>query len=194
MKLLLLYRATVVMAAAGAYAAENGPILICVQHRGLVNNFVMARAQTVVNAVFSNADIHLEWLPSRRCTNAPDNVINIEMDGTAPSRFGPETMAYAMPYRATGVTIHVFYDRVLQDHHDMPVEVLGHVIAHEIGHVLEGVARHSTDGLMKPHWSLKDYWQMKKPHLFFAAEDVDLMHLHLQRTSPGGVTAQSERE
>ncbi len=194
MKLLLFCRATVVMAAAGAYAAENAPILICVQHRGLVNNFVMARAQTVVNAVFSNADIQIEWLPSRRCANAPDNVIHIEMDGAAPSRFGPETMAYAMPYRATGVTIHVFYDRVLQDHHDMPVEVLGHVIAHEIGHVLEGVARHSTDGLMKPHWSLTDYWQMKKPHLFFAAEDVELMHLHLQRASAGGVTAQSERE
>ena len=84
MKLLLFCRATVVMAAAGAYAAENGPIRICVQHRGLVNNFVMARAQTVVNSVFSDAGIQLEWLPSRRCVNAPDNVINIEMDGDSP--------------------------------------------------------------------------------------------------------------
>jgi len=194
MKLLLFCRATVVMAAAGAYAAENGPILICVQHRGLVDNFIMARAQTVVNAVFSNANIRTEWLPSRRCMNAPDNVIHIEMDSTPPSHFGPETMAYAMPYRTTGVAIHVFYDRVLQDHHDMPVEVLGHVIAHEIGHVLEGVARHSTDGLMKPHWSLKDYLQMKKPRLLFAAEDVELMRLHLQRASAGSVSARSERE
>jgi hypothetical protein len=76
----------------------------------------------------------------------------------------------------------------------MPVEVLGHVIAHEIGHILQGVARHSTDGLMKPHWSLKDYWQMKKPYLFFAAEDVELMQLQMQRAAADGVTAQSERE
>jgi predicted metalloendopeptidase len=76
----------------------------------------------------------------------------------------------------------------------MPVEVLGHVIAHEIGHVLEGVARHSTDGLMKPHWTLQDYWRMKNRHLFFAAEDVELMHLSMQRASAGSVTAQSERE
>jgi len=194
MKLLLFYRATVVMAAAGAYAAENGPVLLCVQHKGPVNTFVMARAQTVVNAVFSNADIRIEWLPSRRCINAPDNVVRIEMDAVAAPGFGPQTMAYALPYRETGTTIHIFYDRVVQGHHDQPGELLGHVMAHEIGHVLEGVARHSPGGLMKAHWGLKDYWEMKKQRLFFAAEDVELMHLHLQRHSAGGVTAQSERE
>ena len=194
MKLLLFCRATMAMAAAGAYAAENGPIRICIQHRGLVNNFVMARAQTVVKGVFSHADIQIEWLSSRRCMNAPDNVIRIEMDSAPPSRFGPETMAYAMPYRATGTTIHVFYDRVVQDHHDMPAEVLGHVIAHEIGHVLEGVARHSADGLMKPRWNMVDYWRMRRLNLFFAAEDVELIQLHLQRAAGAGVTAQSERE
>ena len=72
-----------------------------------------------------------------------DNVLRIEMDAVAPARFGPETMAYALPYGASGTTIHVFYDRVLQDHRELPAEVLGHVIAHEIGHVLEGIARHS---------------------------------------------------
>ena len=60
MKLLLFYRATVVMAAAGAYAAENGPVRLCVQYKGPVNNFVMARAQRVVNAVFSEAAIQIE--------------------------------------------------------------------------------------------------------------------------------------
>jgi hypothetical protein len=194
MKLLLFCRATVVMAVAGAYAAENDPVRVCIQHRGLVNNFVMARAQMIVTTVFGEAGIRLEWLPSQRCYDAADNVLRIEMDGVAPSRFGPETMAYALPYSSTGTTIHVFYDRVLQDHHDLPAEVLGHVIAHEIGHVLEGVARHSTVGLMKPHWNLKDYWQMKNPRLFFAAEDVELMHLHLQRVPAGNIAARSGRE
>ena len=47
---------------------------------------------------------------------------------------------------------------------------------------------------MKAHWGLNDYCRMKKQRLFFAAEDVELMHLHLQRVSAGGVTARSERE
>jgi hypothetical protein len=194
MKLLLICRATAVMAAASAYAAENGPVRVCVQHRGLVNNFVMARAQSVVTTVFSEAGIRIEWIPSRQCIDAPDSVLRIEMDAAAASRFGSETMAYALPYSVTGTTIHVFYDRVLQDHPDLPGEVLGHVIAHEIGHVLEGIARHSPDGLMKAHFGLKDYWRMKNPRLFFAAEDVELMHLHLQHWSAGSVTARSERE
>src|SRR4249920_2086306 len=118
MKLFLFCRAIAVMAAAGADAAENGPVRLCVQHKGPVNTFVMARAQTVVNAVFSNADIRIEWLPSRRCINAPDNVLRIEMDAVAASGFGPQTMAYALPYRETGTTIHIFYDRVVQDHRD----------------------------------------------------------------------------
>jgi hypothetical protein len=193
MRLLLFCRATVVIAVAGAYAAENGPVRVCIQHRGLVNNFVMARAQTVVNAVFSAADVRIEWLPSRLCADAPDDVIRIEMDSAPPARFGPETMAYAMPYRATGVTIHVFYDRVLQDHHDMPCEMLGHVLAHEIGHVVEGIVRHSADGLMKPRWNLADYRRMRKPYLFFAAEDVELIQSTLQRASAGAVTARSEK-
>jgi hypothetical protein len=195
MKLLLFCRATAMMAVAGAYAAESAPVRVCIQHRGLVNNFVMARAQMVVTTVFSGAGIQIEWLPSRLCFDAPDTVIRIEMDSAPPSRFGPETMAYAMPYRATGITIHVFYDRVLQDHHDMPCEMLGHVLAHEIGHVLEGVVRHSADGLMKPHWNLADYRRMRKPYLFFAIEDVELIHLSLQRASAGTVTARpAERE
>ena len=180
--------------AAGASAAENGPIRICVEHRALVSNFVLARAQTVVNAVFSDADIQVEWLPSRLCMNPLDQLIRIEMDSTAPSRFSPETMAYALPYSAMGTTIHIFCDRVLGDHRDMPAEMLGHVIAHEIGHILEGIARHSPEGLMKPHWNLQDYWRMKKRRLFFAPLDVELMHLHAQAVSAGSATAPSERE
>jgi len=194
MKLLLFYRATVVMAAAGAYAAENGPVRLCVQYKGPVNNFVMARAQRVVNAVFSEAAIQIEWLPMRQCKAAPYNVLRIEMDAVAASGFGPQTMAYALPYRETGTTIHVFYDRVMQGHHDLHGELLGHVMAHEIGHVLQGIARHSPGGLMKAHWGPKDYWEMKKQWLSFAAEDVQLMHLRLQRLAAGSATAQSERE
>ena len=34
--------------------------------------------------------------------------------------------------------------------------LLGHVLAHEIGHVLQGVARHSATGVMKGRWSLHE--------------------------------------
>jgi hypothetical protein len=191
----LLICATAVLAGVSAHAAENGPGRgVCVNNREIVNTFVMVRAQALVTAVFSEAGVRIEWLPARQCRNTADNVLRIEMDAVVPARFGPETMAYALPYGASGTAIHVFYGRLLQDHESLTAEVMGHVIAHEIGHVLEGIARHSPDGLMKAHWDGHDYSTMRKQHLSFAAEDVELMHLRLQRLSAGGLTARSEME
>jgi len=48
--------------------------------------------------------------------------------------------------------------------------------------------------LMKAHWGLKDYRPVNKQRLFFAAEDVERLHLHLQRAAARSVTAEAERE
>ena len=168
------------VAGAIAYAAENGPgLAVCVQHREAVNNLVMAQAQAIVTAVFAEASVRIDWLSSRLCRLAAGDTIRLEIDSEVPPRFGPETLAYALPYAASGTTIHVFYARIMENHREFGAEILGHVIAHEIGHVLEGIARHSPDGLMKAHWGLHDYITMKKQRLFFSAEDVQLMRPHV---------------
>ena len=56
--------------------------------------------------------------------------------------------------------------------------LLGHVMVHEITHVLEGVARHSSAGVMKAHWDLADYHAMTGRPLPFAAEDIRLVRAH----------------
>jgi hypothetical protein len=184
MKLLLICGATAVLAGVGAHAAESSPgLAVCVQHWELVNGFVMARAQALVTSIFSEAGVRIEWQSSRQCRNTASNVLRVEMDSVVPARFGPETMAYALPYGASGTAIHVFYDRVLQEHRELGAQVLGHVMAHEIGHVIEGIARHSPDGLMKARWDIRDYSIMRKGSLPFAAQDVELMQLSLRSVS-----------
>ena len=89
------------------------------------------------------------------------------MENSVPAQFGPETLGYALPYTGTGVTIHVYYSRIAENFRELYPEVLSHVMAHEIGHVLEGIARHSNSGLMKAHWSPRDYAGMKRQHLSF---------------------------
>jgi predicted metalloendopeptidase len=103
-------------------------------------------------------------------------------------------MAFATPYDLAGISIHVFYNRVMEDHRELRGPVLGHVLAHEMGHALEGVARHSAGGLMKAYWQTADYSQMSKKRLYFAAEDVELMHLSLLRRSESALTASAGRE
>lgn len=55
--------------------------------------------------------------------------------------------------------------------------VLAHVLAHEITHVLEVTDRHSKEGVMKAHWTGRDFRNMAWRGLPFAAEDVELIHL-----------------
>jgi hypothetical protein len=54
------------------------------------------------------------------------------------------------------------------------------VLAHEIGHVLEGVARHSSEGVMKANWSVRDCAELVRQPLPFAPEDVELIQAHFK--------------
>ena len=83
----------------------------------------------------------------------------------------PGVLGYAMPNRRHIV---IFFDRIetMQD----AWTVLGHVMAHEITHVLQGVSRHSDNGLMKPHWSRDDLARMRHKPLPFAQEDLILLY------------------
>ena len=106
-------------------------------------------------------------------------------------------MAYAMPYREGGARIHVFVGRVAAM---VPANrmgtLLGHVLVHEITHVLQGVSRHSAQGVMKAHWDTPDFRAMEVHPLPFDDLDVLLIHAgakrshgqraaHVRRTSDG---------
>lgn len=57
-----------------------------------------------------------------------------------------------------------FYDRVLANSRPTGLPfLLGHVLAHEIGHILQGVERHSSAGVMKEKWDYRDYVENATP-------------------------------
>ena len=60
--------------------------------------------------------------------------------------------------RDRGVRINVFFDHVMEHlrNHPPPPAHPGHVLAHEIGHVLLRVNAHGDTGLMKPGWTLSN--------------------------------------
>ena len=67
----------------------------------------------------------------------------------------------------------------IQDSPRSATVVLAHVLVHEITHVLQRIDRHSDSGVMKAHWTLRDYAQMEKDPLPFAAEDIQLIKMGL---------------
>jgi hypothetical protein len=67
----------------------------------------------------------------------------------------------------------------------------GYVLAHEIGHVLQGQARHSGEGIMKGHWDGGDYDLMGVYKLRFSSEDTTLI-LDRARANRGVASSSAE--
>ncbi|MBZ5724913.1 MAG: hypothetical protein LAP87_07940 [Acidobacteriia bacterium] len=104
--------------------------------------------------------------------------LEIVLDTQAPARFSAGAMGYATVGKE-GTAIHVFYHRVRAcPWPELTTALLGHVMVHEITHVLEDVARHSRSGVMKANFDGHDYDVMRARPLRFAAEDVELVQAH----------------
>ena len=87
-----------------------------------------------------------------------------------PGKF-PKSLAYT---NTSDQHIEVLYDRIaaMVERIVLP-KLLGHVLAHEIAHVLEGVARHSDTGILKARWDEHDVHDLAWKPLAFASEDVE---------------------
>jgi len=174
----------IVMLPTDATAADSLILRVYMQDSVNVDLRTLAEAQWVTSRIFGAAGIRLEWKvgdPRQNETAA----IRIQLDAHAEPGLHADTAGYAQPF-ARGTAIHVFCDRVL---HTGPQRLgpilLGHVMAHELGHVLEGVDRHSPTGVMKAHWTRDDYDDMLQHPLVFAAEDVRLIRNYWNRTLSG---------
>jgi predicted Zn-dependent protease len=56
--------------------------------------------------------------------------------------------------------------------------LLGHILAHEMGHALQGISRHAETGVMKASWSLHETSRMwSHERLHFTSDDADLILL-----------------
>ena len=75
----------------------------------------------------------------------------------------------------------VFCDRIQQA---VPPEreryLLGHVLAHEITHVLEGTNFHAVSGVMKAVWDFGECRRMTLQPLRFTATDIVLIRQGLE--------------
>ena len=79
----------------------------------------------------------------------------------APRGFSQQALGYALPCAARGIQVTIFADRVeIVSRTNLAAfyRVLGHAIAHEVGHVLLRSGVHDTTGLMRRVWAKSD-WQ-----------------------------------
>jgi hypothetical protein len=173
--------------ACGLSAAEPCTVEVSVSNTAATQGAALFQAKITASEVFAAAGVKLRWLnasANRRAGCAKPIEIRFETGTSAEER--PGALAYARPYLAEGASIHVYVDRVTAMAGSNRLGLLlGHVLAHEIAHVVEGVSRHSEAGVMKAHWDRNDLREMERKPLRFAEMDVVL----LQAAQPAPVTA-----
>jgi hypothetical protein len=177
-------------------------------------NYAAVPGHTLLDAeqhaaeIFRRAGIELAWVdcPVSReeiekfpvCTQMTNDPRAVTL------KILPESMAagYALPFTNLGLTIQhhasfVFYHRVQQLSNDKGISepvVLGHIIAHELGHLLLGEGGHSDKGIMMDDLHLKDFRQAEKgTPLTFSTEQAQRMQARMLegaadiRSAPVGI-------
>ena len=150
---------------------------------GVAMDLVFTRARQIVAEVYAEIGIKVVWRSAGShpagCRKEPlHQKIVVALAARSPGSMSEWALAYSNPYATDGPCVKLLMDRLEPAIRLNPLStgfLLGHVLAHEMGHVLQGVLRHSETGVLKARWSAGETRDMGKKRLHFTAYDTGLM-------------------
>lgn len=144
---------------------------------------IQQRAQDVTARVFHLSGIALVWVDAGTC-QAPCLTIRIVTRPVSAKSRDPHMLGVApsMP-EARGINVWIFYPRIRSYGAELGMDrsqLLGHVMAHELGHLLLPYGTHSVGGLMRPAWDQAQVRAAKEGLLTFTPDQAGLIRERLQ--------------
>ena len=128
-------------------------------------------AEIIAGRIFRPIGVDVHW---RRgivhCPKTPIGSIVVSFPEVAPSQLEPSVLASAFPFE--GVHLEIYYWRIPNRGQTYQAVLMGHLLVHEITHLLEGSAGHSASGIMKAQWSAQDIEEMLNNQVHFSGPDV----------------------
>jgi hypothetical protein len=174
--------AVIVVAAAPSFGSAGPAVWLSLYNDAGVSARVLKQAEEDATRVFVKAGLTLT------CTDGkdPDRTPPASSSGQMPHLFvrilpkskGLPTDTFGVSFLGpdgAGAFADVFLDRAqtLSDGGNISLaQVLGHVIAHELGHLLLGSNAHSAIGIMRPHWQREELIQARMGRLRFTDEQA----------------------
>jgi len=101
-----------------------------------------------------------------------------------PENAFPGALGFALPFAHAGAHAFVFYDRIERILLTVPssvTRILGHALAHEIGHALLETAEHSQNDLMKGRWNKADFQRTAVSLLEFSPDQARVLQGNARR-------------
>jgi len=120
-------------------------------------------------------------------------ILSAAMTERAPA--GGEALGFALPCPEdlAGCYAEVFYQRISDWASGAEIsayQLLGHAMAHEVGHLLLGPNSHSRDGIMRPQWNPDDLRVIARASLRFTPEQTERLRAAcLGRIQRAGIAA-----
>jgi hypothetical protein len=153
----------------------------------------MASAEATAARIFRLAGLEVRWIlctpsadpvpKSAACSEAvfPSHLhvrILLRSRNLTSSTFGVSYLSAD----GTGCYSDIFFARILNLHSSSGQDIgaiLGHVMAHEIAHLLLGMNGHSAFGIMRAQWQKEELLRASKGELLFTEEESQLMRQRL---------------
>ena len=170
-------------------AESREPTLhVAVHNDAGVSELTVAEAESAAGKVFASAGLRLDWVncgrpgesdvDARRCS-AVSYPTHLQLRILVrPRHLAAATLGISyLGADGTGCYSEIFAAQVehLGVDHEARSVILGHVMAHELAHLLLGTNSHATTGIMRAHWQAAELERAKRGVLLFSAGESERM-------------------
>ena len=130
-------------------------------------------------SMFAKVGVQIRWQTGSADTSAKAPSIRIQINIVVCDSSPTGRVAFAKPFARGDIII--FWNRLeLAARHGNLSALAGHVLAHELTHVLTSTDGHTREGLMKAHWTYEDIWRMSTRPLPFDSWDIEVIRQRLR--------------
>jgi hypothetical protein len=159
---------------------ESPSVAISVFNDSAISSEILKQAEKVSSQVFEESGIHVDWVNCSPADEAPSGKVACRQ--AIPQHLQLRIVRRSLNLKdsilgisyllsdGTGCQADIFYEGIEKLRHETSVDpaiILGHVAAHEIGHLLLGSNSHSPWGIMRAHWNMEELARANKGLLFF---------------------------
>ena len=167
-----------------AEEAHNPQLTVFVVERAGTPAGVLAEAERNATQVFRHAAVDVGWIncdesqPTEACQKISQADLIVHLVPRACTLSG-DIFGVAFVEHSVGLYADVFFESIQRLHEQYRAvslsPILGHVLSHEVGHLLLGSNSHSRDGIMQPHWTPQQLQQAAMGRMRFDKDQAAKM-------------------
>lgn len=166
----------------GAAAARKTPQLTVVVYNDAgVPERIVKQAEGITERIYRNAGVAIEWQDRAHSTTG-ESSFSVRIVSRSLNLQGEDVGIAFVGRDGLGVQADVFYsgiERLARSSSVGAGDILGHVMAHELGHLLLGLDSHSNLGIMQARWRRGQLRQISMGILGFDRRESEIMRARL---------------